>query len=76
MDHHGNSVNAGGLGHAEKILEARFDPRRLSGLVMNGDLAAGGQAKALGRGLGQTGRPKRGQEVGGSEIGEARAAAA
>ena len=76
MDHHRDSVDARSLGHAKKILEARLDPRRLAGFVVNGDLAAGRQAEPLGRGLRQTGRPKRCQQAGGSELGKAGAAAA
>src|SRR5229473_2749401 len=66
MDDHRNTVDTGSLGDAEKILEARFDPWWLAWLVMNGDLPAGRQPEPVGRGLSQTGRPKRGQQTGGS----------
>jgi hypothetical protein len=58
MDHYGHSSDARCFSNAKKILETRFDPRRLTGLIVDLHLAASGQPQTFRSELLEVSRPQ------------------
>src|ERR1700722_8608155 len=74
MHYNRSRSNARSFAHSEKILQPRFDPWRLTGLVVDPDFPPAGKLYSFGRKLIETGRTQLGENI--RNFGEARPIAA